>query len=293
MEGRRTSRHSIIRYMPSDLKGEVINIGVIIHLVEGEKGYIKYHLLDENSPKLKAILETSFELNEYKSFKNVIEHYLSQDSNMFDSVGVVNFGSIHSEDFLNQLYNSFESKKMFFSEPMVSRSSNIDKLFEVIHNRYVGKGLLLTDEKNINVKKYVRQVFENEGVLDKKVKQNLSIHPFKELETLKINIDFSFRNGVWNYLQAIPAVSGPSKTAEWFAKINLLLDALEGDDETMVHLIYRSSEISSEKETLDTMNYLLSKRSGRITRLDLDDKIAMRNLLYKINHEAYDFEKIS
>lgn len=293
MEGRRTSRHSIIRYMPSDLKGEVINIGVIIHSFEDEKGFLKYHLLDENSVKLRAIIESSFEVDEYKSFKNVLEHYLSQDANMFGEVGGVDFGSIHNEDFLNQLYKSFENKKLFFSEPMISRSSDINKLFEVIHNRYVGKGLLLKDEKNINVKKYVRQVFENEGVLDKKVKQNLSIHPIKELEDLKINIDFSFRNGVWNYLQAVPAVSGPSRTAEWFAKINLLLESLEDDEDTMVHLIYRSSEINSEKEMLATIDYLLSKRSGKIARLDLDDKIAMRNLLYKINHEAYDFEKIS
>lgn len=279
--------------MPSDLKGEVINIGVIIHSFEDEKGFLKYHLLDENSVKLRAIIESSFEVDEYKSFKNVLEHYLSQDENMFGEVGGVDFGSIHNEDFLNQLYKSFENKKLFFSEPMISRSSNIDKLFEVIHNRYVGKGLLLKDEKNINVKKYVRQVFEDEGVLDKKVKQNLSIHPIKELEDLKINIDFSFRNGVWNYLQAVPAVSGPSRTAEWFAKINLLLESLEDDEDTMVHLIYRSSEVNSEKEMLATIDYLLSKRSGKIARLDLDDKIAMRNLLYKINHEAYDFEKIS
>lgn len=293
MEGRRTSRHSIIRYMPSDLKGEVINVGVILHSFENEKGYLKYHLLDENSLKLRAITESEFEADEYKSFKNVLEHYLSQDEDVFGEVGGVDFGSIHKDDFLNQLYKSFENKKLFFSEPMISRSNNVDKLFEVIHSRYVGKNLLLRDEKNINVKKYVRQVFEEEGVLDKKVKQNLSIHPIKELEDLKINIDFTFKNGVWNYLQAVPTVSGPTRTAEWFAKINLLLDSLENDKDTMIHLMYRSSELKLEKEMIAAIDYFLSKRDGKIVKLDLDDRISMKNLLHKINNEAHDFEKIS
>lgn len=293
MEGRRTSRHSIIRYMPSDLKGEVINVGVVLHSCTENDVFFKYHILDENSSKLKSFLDTSFEVNEYRSFKNVLEYYFSNNEKLLGDVGEVVFASTHKEDFLEDMYKIFMDKKMFFSEPTISRSSDFNRLFTIIHDRYIGKNLLQDDVKNSSIKRYVRQVFEEEGVLDKKVKQNLSIHPIKELEDLKINIDFSFKNGVWNYLQAVPTVSGPTRTAEWFAKINLLLDSLEKDNDTMVHLIYRSSELNLEKEMIAAIDYFLSKRDGKIVKLDLDDRISMKNLLYKINNEAHDFEKIS
>ncbi len=293
MEGRRTSRHSIIRYMPSDLKGEVINVGVVLHSCTENDVFFKYHILDEHSSKLRSILDNSFEVNEYKSFKNVLDYYFSNNENLLGDVGEVVFASTHKEDFLDIMYKIFKDKKMFFSEPTISRSSDFAKLFTVIHDRYIGKNLLQDDVKNSNVKRYVRQFFEEEGVLDKKVKQNLSIHPIKELEELKINIDFSFKNGVWNYLQAVPTVSGPARAAEWFAKINLLLDSLENDDETIIHLIYRSSETNLEKEMVAAIDYFLSKRSGKIMKLDIDDRISMNNLLHKINYEAHDLEKIS
>lgn len=54
----------------------------------------------------------------------------------------------------------------------------------------------------------MKSVFEEQQLLDKKIVHDFTITPIKDLDNIKINIDFGYRNRVWNYLQAIPTISG-------------------------------------------------------------------------------------
>ena len=41
--------YSIVRFSPDELKGEIINTGVVFHNIEEKR--VKYYLIDDKSPK--------------------------------------------------------------------------------------------------------------------------------------------------------------------------------------------------------------------------------------------------
>ncbi|MGG3803189.1 hypothetical protein [Metabacillus fastidiosus] len=291
MEGRKECWYSIVRYSANDLAGEVINVGVLLHLI-ADKVDTKFLLLEEHSPKIKAVCETNADINIYKSFKDTLEYYLTNSvDNIFGEVGEVAIGTPLEEDFLEKLYDHYKGKKLSLTRPTFSLSSNPDILFNRIFETYIGKKYLLTDHKQVSVKKYLRNVFEERKLLDKKVAHDFTITPIKDLDKLiKINIDFGYKNGVWNYMQAIPQLSGPSKNTDWFAKIKFIFENLEKDSK--FHLMYRSSEISDKKEFFDVVNYLANLDKKRIFQIDLDDRNKLMELCNIIERDAHNIEEL-
>ncbi|QPC48495.1 hypothetical protein [Mangrovibacillus cuniculi] len=91
-----------------------------------------------------------------------------------------------------------------------------------------------SDHKQVSVKKYLRDIFQEKKLLDKKVAHDFSITPIKDLDNIKINIDFGYKNGVWNYMQTIPTLTGPSKNTEWFAKTKFMFENLEKDTKVIL-----------------------------------------------------------
>lgn len=268
MEERKASWYSIVRYCPNNLTGEIVNVGIILHSL-GENDIIKYHLIDENSPKIRAITGSQVDINTYKTSKETLEYYLKKSvKNSFGSVGDVQIASPADEKFLLGLYEYYNQKKLTITKPKFSLASNVEGLFNNLFLTYAGKKNLNNEHKQVSVKRYMKSVFEEKKLLDKKIVHDFTITPIKDLDNIKINIDFGFKNGVWNYLQAVPSISGPTKNTEWFAKPKFMFENL--DKETKVHLLYRSTDIKSKKDFSSIVNYL-ANMNNQVFRLDLDD----------------------
>lgn len=289
MEKRTASWYSIVRYCPNNLSGEIVNVGIILHS-SGEKIITKYHLIDENSLKIRAITDSQVELNTYKTYKETLEYYLKKSiENPFGAVGEFQIASPTDEKFLLGLHDHYDQKKLTITKPKFSLTGNLNGFFNNLFETYVGKKYLIHEHKHVSVKRYMKSVFEEQQLLDKKIVHDFTITPIKDLDNIKLNIDFGYKNGVWNYLQAIPTISGPSKNAEWFAKTKFMFENLDKD--TKVHLLYRTSEVKNEKDFLSMLNYL-GHMNNRISKLDLDDRNKVQQLCNIIRKDAHDVDEL-
>ncbi|MNW56521.1 hypothetical protein D3C74_342410 [compost metagenome] len=205
------------------------------------------------------------------------------------SVGSLTIESPYYNNFLIKLYEFFLSKKMHLSEPTFSLSSNLDGLLKSLFNTYVGEKYFPTVSKDKNVKSIVRKIFEDRHFLDIKVKQDIGINPLPDLP-VKINIDFGFKNGVWNYMQATPSMNNPSKNTEWFAKTKFLIENV-GED-AKIYLMYRKSVLSEKNETIKMIKYFNSE-NDLVVGMDLDDHFVVENLCSKIENEANELIHVS
>lgn len=290
MERRTASWYSVVRYCPNNLTGEVINVGLIMHSVEGNST-TKYLLLQENSPKIKAVTNTQTDINTYKSFKDSLEYYLKKSTeDIFGAVGEVQIASPLEPDFLKRLFEHCKGKNLCLSQPKFSFSSNIDTLFKVLFQKYIGDKYIVSDYKETSVKKYMKNIFEERLLLNNKVVQDFKIQPIEDLDSLKIHVDFGYKNGVWNYLQAVPNLNSPSKSAEWFAKIRFMFEQLKHQD-ARIHLMFRESDITGNKDVWEIINYL-SHSEERIIRLNLDNHQSIDELCTTIERDAHDVKDL-
>ncbi|WP_164462200.1 DUF3037 domain-containing protein [Bacillus sp. FJAT-42376] len=290
MADRQECWYSIVRYCADKVSGEVINVGIILHTIE-DKNSTKFQFLSETSLKLKAITNSQVELNIYKSFKDSIEHYLAKSvKNMFGQVGEIEIGSPYMDNFLFQLHDYYTNKQLFLTKPTYSYTGNPNMLFKSLFETYIGEKYLTNSHKHVSVKKYMKEVFEEKALLDKKVKHDFSISPIHDLDHIKINIDFGYKNGVWNYLQTIPNLNGPSKNTEWFAKTKFMFENLNKD--TKIHLMYRESDISEQKEFFSTLDYLQKLDESRISRLNLDNRGKVLELCNIIERDAHNLSDL-
>lgn len=275
--------YSIIRFSPDELKGEIINVGLVLHNIEDKS--IKYYIIDEKSPKLRAVVENDVEINLYKTFKETLEYYINNSKNDISGVvGEIYIASYYEEDYINKLYDYCKDKKLILSEPNIAYTKNEEKLFETILNRYVGKSNVEIEKANtMTAKKYIRKVFNSDENLRKRIENDKIIKPIKELTDLEIKIDFSFKNINWNYMQAIPKVNKNNKNEDWFSKIQLILDG--NIENSKIHLLYKMSDIKSDEATVNLIKYL-KKKYNSIEVHDIDQKIELENLCNYIVREG-------
>ncbi|MCI6693805.1 MAG: DUF3037 domain-containing protein [Clostridium sp.] len=275
--------YSIVRFSPDELKGEIINTGVVFHNIEEKR--VKYYLIDDKSPKLKAVVENDVEINLYKTYKEMLEYYI--DNSKDDISGVVGelcIASFYDDEYMNKLYKYYEDKKMSLSEPNIAYTKNESKLFETILNRYVGKSNVEIEKVNtMTAKRYIRKIFSSNENLKKRIENDKIIKPIKELTDLEVKIDFSFKNIKWNYMQAIPKINKNNKNEDWFSKVQLLLDS--NTEESKIHLLYKMSDIVNDEGTLNLLNYLKNRYSS-IEIHDLDKDIEVKNLCDRIELEG-------
>ncbi|WP_170962283.1 DUF3037 domain-containing protein [Bacillus cereus] len=290
MERRTASWYSVVRYIPNNLTGEVINVGLIMHSVEGNST-TKYLLLQENSPKIKAITNTQTDINTYKTFKDSLEYYLKKSTeDIFGVVGEVQIASPLEPNFLKELCEYYKGKSLYLSQPKFSFSGNIDALFKALFQKYVGDKYLVSEYKETNIKKYMKSIFEERMLLNNKVVHDFNIRPIEDLDSLKIHVDFGYKNGVWNYLQAVPNLNSPSKSAEWFAKIRFMFDQLKHQD-ARIHLMFRESDITGNQDVREIINYLAHSEE-RIIRLNLDNHQSVDELCSTIERDAHDIKDL-
>ncbi len=282
--------YSIIRYSPDAIKGEMINIGVL--LFNFDEKQTKYCFVDENSSKLRAVVESKIELEEYKSYKEVLEYYLKESkNNIAGVVGKVFIASYFNENYLEELYEHTKNNKLYLSKPNIAYTRDINSFFSTILNRYVGEKNVRRDVTTMTAKKYMKQIFSSNDNLNKRVRSDVRIKPIEELKDLEVNIDFMFKNGKWNYMQTIPKITNANKNSEWFSKIQLILDE-NTQEKTKIHLIYRNSDIIDDNSTLNLLKYLQNKYTNLEVH-DIDQKNEIENLCRYIETEGQILEEAS
>ena len=282
--------YSVVRYSPDTVKGEIINVGLILYDYS-HKSVISF-LLDEKSYKLKAILDNSVEYDVYKTDREFIEFYLKKSKDDISGiVGEINIASYYDEMFLNSLYEYFEGRRLRLSTPSIAYTKDSKKLFDTILKRYVGESNLEPEKTNImTAKRYMKKVFDENEKLKNKIVSDVIIKPIKELDDIKIKVDFSFKNGVWNYMQAIPNTSQQNRNIEWFSKIELMLQSREVQH-SKIHLLYKKSDIIEDMATYNLLKYLDLKYDN-IKILDVDKKREVQNLCEYIETEAQILEVV-
>lgn len=291
MEKRHECWYSIVRYCADDLAGEVVNVGVIMHSNKPEVE-TKFLLLEENSVKIKAITKSKVGVALYKSYKDKLEFYLQESINeLLGNVGEKEIASPFRENFLEYLFEYYKDQKLSLTRPDFSFTSDKDKMFNKIFDTYIGERYRQVNDKHVSVKKYAKEIFEQYNLLGKKVMYDFSISPIKDLgDLLKITVDFGYKNGVWNYLQAVPQMSGPSKNTEWFAKIKLMFENI--DEDAKMHILFKSSEVTDNKEFNEVLEYLTKMDKKRIVQLDLDQESSIIELCKKIESDAHNIEEV-
>ena len=288
MENKSKIKYSIIRYSPDKVRGEIINVGVILHDVE--KVETKFNILDENSPKLKSILESKVDINTYKSFKDVMEYYLTNANNdLSGTVGNKCISSYYSEDFLIDLHTHFLEKNLFFSKPIFAITKDKDRFFNNIYSRYVRKDTLNKSISTISAKDHLKHKFEELNLIGKKVKTDYKISPIKKIDDYKIKVDFTFKNGLWNYIQAIP--KNAASNMDWYSKLQVMSQNLD-EHEAKIYLAYSENDLQEDQTVNTLINYLLQEHKN-IDKINIDNKVSLNNLCEYINDVGENFQNIA
>lgn len=286
MDTRKAVWYSIVRYSSDDIRGETINVGLIMHSLD-ESGKLKYFILEDTSPKIKSISYGRSCSSTYKSYRDILSYYLQESScNLEGEVGNTIIGSCYSKDFLEKVHYHYEGKKLSLSKPSFALTKNLDMLYETLFETYVGKKYLPSKSSVKTSKKYIKDLFEERHLLNVKVKSDIEVHPVDKLDILKFKVDFGFKNGVWNYIQAIPSLKESREASEWYAKSKFIIDTLKTEDCTSkIHLLYRNSDIIKDDEANLMIDHLANSYE-KVTKLNLDEFEKVESFCKYIEEEA-------
>jgi hypothetical protein len=284
---RKTYWYSIIQYVPDLIKGELINIGLILHCPEN--GEIFRYLCDEGSNKIKAFLYNDVYYRTFRTQINYIELYLNQ---------IIHNRSLFDPELTNKLflYELAEKlpKEFKLSEPTFSLSRNPEQLVISLQRTYIGEPIksteLSTIDSHINVKNFTRQYFNTREWIGTKIKSNCRIHPLKEVKNVEFIVDFVFKNGIWNLMQTVPSNTSPEKLTDWFSKNSTMLETFK--DETQFYIIYDEKDQLNSDKTIDDMIRYLQKRDERVIRTEIKSS-SFNTLCEKVEKEAKDISHYS
>lgn len=271
---RRTGYYSIVRYIPNVYNGEIFNVGLILHL---ENGDLLSEFINKEHSKLKSL--SNNERSNYGYFRDKLSYYFENISDLFGDVGDVAVSSPADPKFLEEIKNHFTNENFMFttSKPLMSR--DMDKSFLNIFKQYVGS----LEERTVetNTKNKVSEIFEERKYLGTKVKKNHSIRPFKALVDTTMKIDFIYKNGVWNYIQVVPSLKQNKNRLDFIAEVQLLFQSIKLEDK--VKFIYNGDD----PETKEMIKYLINERDN-IEKINLEKKDSINELLLDIEINAKD-----
>lgn len=273
--------YSIIRFMPDKIRGEILNIGLIMH--SPENGELKYQILDAQNDKLRSLLPNDVEFTTYKVLKEYAEYYLQSLQNHESLLLPDSFNTT----FLMELNNKFP-KEFILSEPTFSRTSDESRLFSRLLDTYIGEEFLKSQGSftQINTKKYIKNVLEEKKLIGTKVKWNAKLTPIKDFRNMQFNIDFVYKNGVLNLLNAVP--SSRDNLNNWFTKVNTVIDTYQ--KESGIYIFYNENDPINYDNTLKDMLIYLKSKDERIINLDVNSS-EFKALCNKIETEGKAIEE--
>ncbi len=286
MERKTIVKYSIVRYIPNYIANEVINVGVIFHLIDHQTPSLKFYLLEENSAKIKSLVYNKVGIREYKSYREYLTYYLNQvTENMLGYVGEISYGSIFDESFLESVKEQVKTETFYLTGVETALTHNVDQLFKTIYNTYIGIQYYPDATEKMAIKQYVHNVFESKNFINKKVLYNYDYYPIKDLVNLKFRVDFKFNDSIDNYLMSTPNTTNSTTLNEWFAKTKLMFDSIENDSE--FYLLYNNEILNHSDTAMRYLRYLTTERNN-VKQLNVDEGAVLEDLCTKIDTTAQD-----
>lgn len=279
---RKTYWYSVIQFQPDVLRGEKINVGLLLH--EPSSGKILMKLLDEENIKIKSFVSDSSRLRLYKAHRDFVEYFLlhmNDDQLNINVVGTIQGPNPNEDDFLVRLQEIMPNT-FFLTERTFAATKDPESLFKALLEQYIGVQFLRSEDKPISTKSYMRKFFEDKKWIGTKVKQNIKLRPIKEVPNIRFQIDFVFKNGIWNIIQTLP--SSEERLNEWFSRTHTMLDSYQ--DEIKFYVACHPDALGDSTSARQMMKYLCNY-DERVHDVMIG-RDSFRNLELKIDREAKD-----
>ncbi len=241
----------VIRYIPSILKGEFVNVGVI--LVCPEVAYQGIRALSSFGEGSKAKLfegsDGLFVRHAVSKLRELLE--LNRAADMVGEEGVtakrLNFAGL---EILHKMYNN----NIQLSTPYSAATDNPEALLEKLYQDFVGTVATASQPKTVTrtiIRRQIRQTFAEFGLFEKGVKQDWEI-PSKSTHI----VDIAYKNGVWHCYQAISFVGHERDVIAYTNSYRqAAYDARHSDDRDV------------QKAQFTVLSYLPGQHSARIDEL--------------------------
>jgi len=283
---RKAHWYSVIQYCPNEFRGEKVNIGLVLHSPHDSK--VLHSLLDETSQKVKGIALDEVSQRAFKAQKDVFDYYfkiLTESQHIFSP-------DLTDNNFLKSL-NKDIPKDFTLTEPTFSLTNNSEQLFETLIKTYIGevptsKEIFSTGLVKRNVKNYTKNIFMQHEWMGTKIKSNVKVHPIKSLKNMHFNVDFIFRNGVWNIIHTVPSNSTNERLTEWFSKTNTMVQNL--NKETGFFVVFDTSDELNQDRTITDMVHFLTASDQRIKSAEIESD-SFDRLCKKVEIEAKDLSE--
>jgi hypothetical protein len=274
--------YSVVQYSPNYIQGEKINVGLMLH--DPDKGKIIYKILDENNQKVKALLSDEVLNKTYKVHKDTVEFYID---NLPDQASFLD-PDAYSFDFLNKLTNELPAE-FILSEPTLTLTDKPSDLFHALLAKYIGENFLkdVSYSQVRTVKSRVREFFEEQHWIGTKIKQNAKLKP-KELQNMQFQIDFVFKNGIWNLIQTVP--SNEERLTDWFSKTRTMIDAYT--EESTFYVMFNDDDILNKDKTIEQMIDYLKRKDERVNEVEIESS-SFQTLCEKVEKEARDISSLT
>lgn len=258
---RRENWYSVIQYCPNKLRGEIVNVGLLMHDVK--KGKLKYKILEESNLKLKSIIPDEVSNVVYRTSRDVVDFLLE---NLPENDTILESG-VYNHSFLPDIVKDFP-ENFILSKPSYSMTRDPDMLFEKLFINYIGKEFLDTTAgvNEVSTKEYISDYFKTHHLLGTKIKTNARINPIKNISNMHYIIDFVYKNGQINLMQSVP--SNQARLNDWFSKMHTISKSYDNEGE--IYLIYKGDEEQHNDDTLIDMFSYLKKEDGRVKTIEVD-----------------------
>jgi len=275
--------YSVIQYQPDKLKGERINVGLLVH--DPAQGKVIYKILTEENFKVRSFISNATCQRLYRTHREFSEYLmLHLNDNSLNMVGNIQVPNPTRETFLKELSDVFP-ETLFLSEPTFITTENVDRIFNVILVKYLGEQFTRAEDRPLSTKVYMKQYFEERHWIGTKVKSNIKLRPLKEVPNMKFKIDFIFKNGVWNLIQALPATD--DRLPEWFSKTHLMLESYQ--EKSDIYILMNKGHLPQSTTAHQMLKYL--KKDERVREIKIETP-EFRQLTSKIESEAKDISDL-
>ncbi|WP_238654429.1 DUF3037 domain-containing protein [Paenibacillus piscarius] len=198
--------------MPSSIKQEIINIGVIIHSPKESKIAFKFL---EYDTRIKNFL-TEFQYAEYRAFRKLMsKHLRSLNTKFFDTLIDVSLGD---NNYLEKLQSSIKAPFILAKPEYIFTENIVHQVEGLYDNLVISQEEIRTKQKSLI--KQVEERLTSEGI-DRFIERDIQVKnlPFS------LNIDFGYR--IDNTLDLIQPLSIQESPRENYKEGVFWKDAIE------------------------------------------------------------------
>lgn len=274
--GRTVIWYGIISYVSDIIRGEILNVGLMINIPEN--GELKFILLSEGNSKLKSLITSKRDKDIYKSGKKYLDYLIESIDNNDLGLPI----SPSKKDFISTFSTLNLPKGYKISTPRYAKVSDVELFVDNLENIYIGESFLneeLGTNSMIVKKKAISIIGGRENAL-KKIKKNIQIKPVANLPK-NYTLDFGYtENGKLSLIDSTP--DKLSTAYDWLERINFITDNYDASEK--ITLLYNSKSESNEDGTIKHMLEYLSSKDSRVESINIFSDTGEKHFIDRLKH---------